>query len=82
MAYHGVPDKAYEVFVFALTSQCLEQEIPKLEDHNPADVIMDMLGDQKMRKLITNDYQKSNEPRLVNKAILEARYASISGWNS
>jgi len=38
VAYHGVPDKAYEVFVTALKSRYLEKGliIPELEDHNPA----------------------------------------------
>ena len=38
VAYHGVPEKAYEVFVNALQSTCLSQgvDIPPLEDHNPA----------------------------------------------
>lgn len=38
VSYHGAPEKAYEVFVSALTSRYLEQGliIPSLEDHNPA----------------------------------------------
>ena len=38
IAYHGVPEKAYEVFVVALHSHYLKQNlvIPGLEDHNPA----------------------------------------------
>ena len=38
VAYHGVPEKAYEVFVNALHSCYLKQSlvIPDLEDHNPA----------------------------------------------
>ena len=38
VAYQGVPEKAYEVFVKALHSSCLRQgfDIPPLEDHNPA----------------------------------------------
>ena len=38
VAYHGVPEKAYEVFVNALQSTFLSQgvDIPPLEDHNPA----------------------------------------------
>ena len=38
VAYHGVPEKAYEVFVDALQSAFLRQgvDIPPLEDHNPA----------------------------------------------
>ncbi len=41
VAYHGVPDKAYEVFVSALKSRYLEQgiNIPELEDHNPAGIV-------------------------------------------
>ena len=38
VAYHGAPEKAYEVFVNALQRTFLSQElsIPPLEDHNPA----------------------------------------------
>ena len=38
VAYHGVPDKAYEVFVNGLRTRLYEQGliIPSLEDHNPA----------------------------------------------
>lgn len=39
VAYHDVPDKAYEVFLGAITSKYLEQRlvIPSLvEAHNPA----------------------------------------------
>ncbi len=40
VAYHGAPEKAYEVFVNSLTARYLEQGlvIPELEDHNPAGV--------------------------------------------
>ena len=36
------------------------------------DVIMDMLGNQKMRQLITDYYQSSGEPNLVNRAVQQA----------
>lgn len=38
VAYHGAPEKAYEVFVSALRDRYLEQGllIPSLGDHNPA----------------------------------------------
>ena len=38
IAYHGVPRKAYGVFVEALMSKFLGQGllIPKIEEHNPA----------------------------------------------
>ncbi len=38
VAYHGAPEKSYEVFVSALRARYLEQGliIPSLEDHNPA----------------------------------------------
>lgn len=39
VSYHDVPDRAYETFVSALTSKCLEQGlvVPTLVDvHNPA----------------------------------------------
>ena len=38
VAYHGAPEKAYEVFVNALKDHYLGQGlfIPELEDHNPA----------------------------------------------
>ena len=34
---------------------------------------MDMLGNQKMRQLITDYYQSTDEPRLVSRAVLKAR---------
>ena len=34
---------------------------------------MDMLGSPKMRRIITESYQNSNEPRLVQRAIRRAR---------
>lgn len=38
VAYHGVPERAYEVFVTALKAHYLEKGlvIPELEDQNPA----------------------------------------------
>ena len=42
VAYHDVPDKAYEVFLGAITARYLEQRlvIPSLvEAHNPAGII-------------------------------------------
>ena len=42
VAYHDVPDKAYEVFLGAITTRYLEQRlvIPSLvEAHNPAGMI-------------------------------------------
>ena len=38
IAYHGAPERAYEVFVQALKSRYKEKGfvIPQLEDHNPA----------------------------------------------
>ena len=37
------------------------------------DVIMDMLGNPKMRQIITDNYQSSTEPMHVRKAIITAR---------
>ena len=37
------------------------------------DVIMDMLGSPKLRQIITESYQTSNEPKLVKQAIRRAR---------
>ena len=93
VAYHGVPEKAYEVFVDALHSAFLSQgvKIPPVEDHNPAgssqptlrwptvsnysfsDIIMDMLGDRKMREIVSKYYENSGEPQLIRKAVDEAR---------
>ncbi len=39
---------------------------------------MDMLGNQKMRQIITDHYQMSDEPRLVKRAITAARYTCNS----
>ena len=40
VAYHGVPIKAYEVFITALKARYLERgfALPELEDQNPAGV--------------------------------------------
>ena len=98
VSYSDVPDKAYEVFVSALTSSYLKRGlvIPSLvKVHNPAgivnllgikinilvteiiilmiDVIMDMLGNPKMRKIITQHYQNSEEPNVIREAIVRAR---------
>ncbi len=35
---------------------------------------MDMLGNQKMRQIITDHYQMSDEPQLMKRAIAAARY--------
>ena len=37
------------------------------------DVIMDMLGNQRMRQLITDYYQCTDEPNLVSHAVMTAR---------
>ena len=39
---------------------------------NLVDVIMDMLGNQKMRQLITDYYQCTDEPKLVTQAVQKA----------
>ena len=41
------------------------------------DVIMDMLGNFKMRQIITENYQMSSEPPLVRRAIKQARYTHL-----
>ena len=38
---------------------------------------MDMLGNTKIRKIITESYYLSSEPMLVRKAITDARYIHI-----
>eukprot|EP00731_Ephydatia_muelleri_P033340 Em0028g15a len=88
IAYHGAPERAYEVFVQALKSRYKEKGfvIPQLEDHNPADIIMDMLGNQKYRTILTDFYNKSNEPneicRVINKARWKSSSASIDSISS
>ena len=42
------------------------------------DVIMDMLGSPKLRQIITESYQNSNKPRLVQQAIIRARLDCLS----
>ena len=34
---------------------------------------MDMLGNQRMRQLITDYYQSTDEPRLISRAVVKAR---------
>ena len=38
----------------------------------PADVIMDMLGNQKMRRIVTSYYEESGEQKLVSEAVATA----------
>lgn len=38
-----------------------------------SDVIMDMLGNQKMRNIVNSYYDDSGEPELVRKAVAEAQ---------
>ena len=38
----------------------------------PADVIMDMLGNQKMQRIVTDYYEESGEQKLVSKAVATA----------
>lgn len=38
-----------------------------------SDVIMDMLGNQKMRNIVNSYYEDSGEPELVRKAVAEAQ---------
>lgn len=84
VAYHGAPEKAYEVFVSSLLKKQLHY--PSLKDQNPAgtyvklffsllvdslyvDVIMDMLGNPKLRKSILEYYETLEDPRQVQKAV-------------
>ena len=46
------------------------------------DVIMDMLGSPKMRQIITENYQNSKEPKLVQRAIRRARLVHLPKYNS
>ena len=41
------------------------------------DMIMDMLGNPKLRQIITESYQCSSEPKRVRDAITEVRYDII-----
>ena len=41
-------------------------------DFSFSDIIMDMLGDRKMRKIVNRYYEDSGEPKLVRKAVDEA----------
>ena len=45
-----------------------------------SDVIMDMLGDRKMRKIVNSYYDDSGEPTLVRKAVAEA-YSKEQDYN-
>lgn len=83
IAYHGAPEKAYEVFVSALLTKKLNYS--SLKEQNPAgvttyvnikllvniiiDVIMDILGQPKLRKTILEYYENSPEPNKVRRAV-------------
>ena len=43
-------------------------------------MIMDMLGDRKMRKVVNSYYEDSGEPNLVRKAVAEA-YSKEQDYN-
>ena len=43
------------------------------------DVIMDMLGSPKIRQIITENYQNSEDPKLIRQAIMRARYVNHLG---
>ena len=45
------------------------------------DVIMDMLGDQRMRKIIYSYYENSGEHELVRKAVSEAQEKELHIFN-
>lgn len=83
IAYHGAPEKAYEVFVSALLTKKLN--LSSFKEQNPAglsehtcthsvsiivsDVIMDILGQPKLRKTILEYYENSTEPSKVRRAV-------------
>ncbi|KAL5474832.1 hypothetical protein EMCRGX_G026851 [Ephydatia muelleri] len=71
VAYHGVPERAYEVFIKALQAKYW-RDAPRLENENPADVIMDVAGNHKLRAIITGYYERSSDPQLVRDAIKKA----------
>lgn len=94
VAYHGAPEKAYEVFISSLVSKSYKGV--ELQDQNPAgiyiinttviigniflvvDVIMDMLGNPKLRKIILEYYEISDEPAGVRKAVEESIHTEQS----
>jgi ABC-type multidrug transport system ATPase subunit len=81
VAYFGKPALAYEVCTMALKKKLAakNQVWLGLEDHNPADIIVDMLGNKKFRRILIEHYNESREPKWVKRAIKQATYnADIS----
>ena len=75
IAYHGAPEKAYEVFVNAHKSFAYTRgiKLPDIEKHNPADVIMDILGSKESRSAILTYYRLTEESEAIYDAICEAQ---------
>ena len=75
IAYHGVPEKAYEVFVNAHRAFAHTRgfKLPDIEKHNPADVIMDILGSKESRSAILSYYRLTEESEEIYDAICHAQ---------
>lgn len=76
IAYHGVPEKAYEVFVNAHRAFEYTRgfKLPDIEKHNPADVIMDILGSKASRSAILSYYRLTEECEEIYDAICHAQH--------
>ncbi|KAI6657302.1 hypothetical protein LOD99_50 [Oopsacas minuta] len=76
IAYHGVPEKAYEVFVNAHRAFEYTRgfKLPDIEKHNPADVIMDILGSKESRSAILSYYRLTEESEEIYDAICHAQH--------
>ena len=76
IAYHGVPEKAYEVFVNAHRAFAYTRgfKLPDIEKHNPADVIMDILGSKESRSAILSYYRLTEESENIYDAICHAQH--------
>ena len=76
IAYHGVPEKAYEVFVNAHRAFAYTRgfKLPDIEKHNPADVIMDILGSKESRSAILSYYRLTEESEGIYDAICHAQH--------
>ena len=76
IAYHGVPEKAYEVFVNAHRAFEYTRgfKLPDIGKHNPADVIMDILGSKASRSAILSYYRLTEESEEIYDAICHAQH--------
>eukprot|EP00117_Sycon_ciliatum_P004852 scpid3776/ scgid4617/ ABC transporter G family member 22; White-brown complex homolog protein 23 len=59
LAYYGSPEAAPELFANAICASLQDEDLAKKMDKNPADFIIDVLSNERYRKIIMEHYQKN-----------------------